>query len=164
MLVAVSVLAALVWALDAHALDNPPSPTPPPAPVVITDVGTLCVPLPTGQTLCEPRTVWAQIVTTAHAQAVQAQLDAQITPSIGHWIAIGHCEEPGGGWNGIDWTADGYTRDGHFSGGLGISTQAWSENSAGLPSSALAASPLQQMIVASRIYGRFGAGAWACKA
>lgn len=81
----------------------------------------------------------------------------------GHWLRIGRCEQPGNGYGGINWSADGYTAHGHFQGGLGISTDAWRENSAGMPSSALAASPQQQMIVAQRIYDRFGPSAWGCK-
>lgn len=80
-----------------------------------------------------------------------------------HWIHIGRCEQPGNGYGGINWSADGFTSDGHFQGGLGISTDAWRENNTGLPASALQATPFEQMQVATRIYLRFGAGAWACK-
>jgi hypothetical protein len=81
-----------------------------------------------------------------------------------HWLRIGRCEQPGGGYGGIEWHADGWTSVGHFQGGLGISTGMWREHSAGYPSSALLATPEEQMAVATRIYHHYGPGAWGCKA
>jgi hypothetical protein len=48
-----------------------------------------------------------------------------------HWLRIGRCEQPGTGFGGIDWYADGWTSVGHFQGGLGISKGMWREHSAG---------------------------------
>jgi hypothetical protein len=81
-----------------------------------------------------------------------------------HWLRIGRCEQPGIGYGGVNWYADGWSAVGHFQGGLGISTGMWREHSAGFPSSALLATPAEQMAVATRIYEHYGPGAWACKA
>jgi hypothetical protein len=80
-----------------------------------------------------------------------------------HWLRIGRCEQPGGGDGGVNWYADGWTSVGHFQGGLGISIGMWREHSAGFPSSALQATPEEQMAVATRIYQHYGPGAWGCK-
>lgn len=82
-----------------------------------------------------------------------------------HWAAINVCEEGG------TWVNDGWTRDGHFQGGLGMSVEAWNEVVAeapqygfSLPSSSNMATPYQQMQGAQILYNRVGSGGWACKA
>lgn len=81
-----------------------------------------------------------------------------------HWLRIGRCEQPGRGYGGVDWQGGGTNHVGLFEGGLGILAQAWDENRPpGIPDSALNATPFEQMLVATRIYNRFGAGAWSCK-
>ena len=67
-----------------------------------------------------------------------------------HWLRIGRCEQPGTGYGGINWYANGANEVAHFQGGLGISTATWREHSAGYPSSALHATPHEQMAVANR--------------
>jgi hypothetical protein len=80
-----------------------------------------------------------------------------------HWLRIGRCEQPGTGYGGINWYANGRNEVAHFQGGLGISTATWREHSAGYPSSALHATPHEQMAVATRVYHYYGPGAWGCK-
>ena len=80
-----------------------------------------------------------------------------------HWLRIGRCEQPGTGYGGINWYANGRNEVAHFQGGLGISTGMWREHSAGYPSSALHATPHEQMAVATRVYHHYGPGAWGCK-
>ncbi len=70
------------------------------------------------------------------------------------WAATHQCEEGGQGWY-----ADGWTRDGHFAGGLGIEVDLY-ESIAG--HSALADSQYQQELVADIALARVGHGAWAC--
>lgn len=105
--------------------------------------------------------VWLFVAGANYAQALMDAEAAQARDAAlnrAHWTAIHNCEEPG------NWYAAGSTSDGYFEGGLGISRQAWAENSQGEPASALQATPEQQMEVANRIRARFGDGAWACKA
>lgn len=103
-----------------------------------------------------------------YVQAVQLQEYLDSLPKfyvdVGHWTAINRCEE-GGTWNN-----DGWTSDGHFQGGLGMSVQAWNEVVAeapqygfSLPPSSNMATPYQQMQGAQILLNRVGPGGWACK-
>lgn len=88
----------------------------------------------------------------------------RLNVDVGHWTAINRCEESG------TWINDGWTRDGHFQGGLGMSVEAWNEVVAQapqfgftLPPSSNMATPYQQMQGAQILYNRVGGGGWACK-
>jgi hypothetical protein len=72
------------------------------------------------------------------------------------WLPVHNCEQPG------NWYAAGRTSSGYFEGGLGISRPTWDKFNAGLPESALDATPLEQMIVAQRVYDYYGPSAWGC--
>lgn len=78
------------------------------------------------------------------------------------WRAIGRCEQPGPGVDGIAWThGPGST----YPGGLGIFSGAWSDyhGEAGVPvSNGAYASPEQQMMVARVIRAHHGLSAWGC--
>lgn len=88
----------------------------------------------------------------------------RIQVDTGHWLRINQCEEGG------TWINDGWTSDGHFQGGLGMSVEAWNEVVAEgpaynvyLPPSSNMATPEQQMQGAQILYNRVGPGGWACK-
>lgn len=88
----------------------------------------------------------------------------RINVDVAHWTAINRCEESG------TWVNDGWTRDGHFQGGLGMSVDAWNEVVAEapaygvtLPPSSNQATPFEQMEGAQLLYNRVGGGGWACK-
>jgi hypothetical protein len=73
------------------------------------------------------------------------------------------CEEGG------SWYNDGYTSDGHFVGGLGMSVEAWAEGirfaavrGVDLPASANSATPFEQMEGAQAFYDGTSGGGWAC--
>lgn len=78
-----------------------------------------------------------------------------------HWIAIGRCEQPGTGYQGIDWSAAGWNGTQYFEGGLGIRADLY-QSIAG--KSALVSTPLEQMMTADIVLARYGPGAWGCKA
>lgn len=142
-LVVAWLVALTAWAISAHALEpyTPDS--------GVQGAAGASQPDPAAAYRYQQAAFQWQYVTAVADQG--AELDAR-------WAATHACEEPG------YWYADGWTRDGHFQGGLGISTQAWAENSAGEPSNALQASPRQQEEVAERILARYGPSAWACPA
>lgn len=75
------------------------------------------------------------------------------------WIAVGRCEQPGAGWMGVAWDTTSST----FSGGLGFYNGTWTSWGGGefAPNAGLA-TPRQQMIVAERVMGSVGRGAWGC--
>lgn len=92
-------------------------------------------------------------------QAITPPFDLEL------WLRIGRCEQPGDGYAGINWTAQGTFGNGlQGGGGLGMSNGAWAENGglayAPVPSGA---TPNQQMTVAQRVRDRYGPGAWGCK-
>lgn len=98
---------------------------------------------------------WIFVTASNYAQSL---IDAQaVGAEDARWAATHACEEGGQGWY-----AAGSTRDGTFHGGLGISVQAWAENSAGFPPDALDATQYQQELVADRILARYGHSAWSC--
>lgn len=73
------------------------------------------------------------------------------------WRAIGRCEQPGPGADGIAWT-----HHGSYNGGLGILNSSWTAFNDGLPDHAYDATPAQQLTVARRIRARYGYSGWTC--
>lgn len=73
---------------------------------------------------------------------------------------IGRCEEPGSGWLGIDWTADGWTSAGHFAGGLGMRVDLYATLSGGhyAPNDP----PEEQVRVFGIAWAQLGQRAWGC--
>ena len=76
------------------------------------------------------------------------------------WVRIGRCEQPGKGAWGINWSHKGPT----YQGGLGFYSGTWlAFRLKGMPSNAGYATWRQQMVVANRIFRRYGGTSpWGC--
>ena len=75
------------------------------------------------------------------------------------WVRIGRCEQPGGGYRGINWSHHGPT----YQGGLGFWYGTWAAfKEPGMPSNAGDATWRQQMWVANKLYARYGTSPWGC--
>lgn len=103
------------------------------------------------------RAAWIDAVLANRAQAAAAEA-AYAASLWARWGPVNQCEQGG------DWHAYGTFGNGlRGGGGLGISDGAWQENGGTeYGPNAAAATPEQQMIVAERIYDRYGASAWGC--
>jgi hypothetical protein len=78
-------------------------------------------------------------------------------PQADEWTRIAVCES---GQDPPNWRHD----SGTYQGGLGFYHGSWDAfRPAGFPAEAYLATPLQQMIVAERIYDRFGLTGWGCR-
>jgi len=82
-----------------------------------------------------------------------------LPPNHDLWVRIGRCEQPGAGYQGVNWSHTGPT----FQGGLGFWYGTWSGfKYPGMPSNAGYATWRQQMRVANRLYGMYGTSPWGC--
>jgi hypothetical protein len=90
------------------------------------------------------------------AAAVEAARAAALTPKTGvNWDGIASCET-GGNWS---------MQGSRFSGGLGFANTTWSGfGGHEFASNAGQASREQQIVVAERVYARYGLSGWGCKA
>lgn len=78
-------------------------------------------------------------------------------PQYDEWVRIGVCES---GANPPNWQHN----SGTYQGALGFYRGSWDAfRPAGYPSEAYLATPLQQMVVAERIYDRYGLTGWGCR-
>lgn len=75
------------------------------------------------------------------------------------WVRIGRCEQPGRGYMGVNWSHRGPT----YMGGLGFWYGTWASfKESWMPSNAGDASWRAQMIVANKLYARYGVSPWGC--
>lgn len=82
-----------------------------------------------------------------------------LPPNHDLWVTIGRCEQPGSGYQGINWSHTGPT----YQGGLGFWYGTWSGfKYPGMPSNAGYASWRQQMKVANRLLSLYGTSPWGC--
>lgn len=102
--------------------------------------------------------VSARIAAFIAALSARQQEAARAASLWARWGPVNRCEQGG------EWHAYGRFGNGLMGGGgLGISDGAWQENGGtAYASTAAGASPEQQMIVAERIFERYGPGAWGC--
>jgi hypothetical protein len=106
----------------------------------------------------------AAAAAAAAAEAQAAALRAAASNTSGtvgvDWDGIAQCET-GGNWQHLGNAPDGSTYDG----GLGIYHGAWTDfGGLEFASRGDLATPAEQVIVAERIYARFGLSGWGCKA
>ena len=74
------------------------------------------------------------------------------------WLKVGRCEQPGNGYQGINWQDHGP----RYEGGLGFYFGSWDAyKPKGYPDNAGDATWRQQMVVANRLWHRAGWG-WGC--
>lgn len=75
------------------------------------------------------------------------------------FILIGRCEQPGNGWEGVNWT-----HRGSYNGGLGILNVNWTvaARALNLPSPAYLASPAQQIAGARYHAAHHSFNGWTC--
>lgn len=89
---------------------------------------------------------------------------ADTSSDVDIWIAMGRCEQPGDGWEGVNWSHRGPT----YQGGLGFWYGTWDTYKAGTSAEGIDnagdATPQQQMEVARNVRAAHGYHAWGCAA
>ena len=98
-----------------------------------------------------------------HREAMRARWkkvrQSQLPANHDLWVAIGRCEQPGAGYQGVNWAHTGPT----YQGGLGFWYGTWSGfKYPNMPSNAGYATWRQQMRVANRLYSLYGTSPWGC--
>lgn len=121
--------------------------------------------VPTTTTTVKPRpVVTAPPATQEPAPEPEVRGIAVDGSDIETWVAIGRCEQPGDGWNGVWWSHRGPT----YQGGLGFWYGTWDSFKQGTSAenidNAGDATWEQQMEVARKVRDRHGYRAWGCAA
>lgn len=134
--------------------DVPESPTS--SSTTTTEPPTTTLPAPT-TVAPQERVLNAPIISASDTQSGPASAGH---PSDEHWFAIGRCEQPGNGYQGVQWDTHSNT----YEGGLGFALATWREyRHADMPESAGDASWEQQLVVANDLWDRYGPRPWGCK-